>query len=51
MSVNGRAQSLAERIGSIFAREKVRIARVGPMLGVHMGPGALVVVFREKATA
>jgi len=45
------AQSLAERIGSIFAREKIRIARVGPMLGVHMGPGALVVVFREKATA
>jgi len=45
------AQTLAERIGSIFAREKIRIARVGPMLGVHMGPGALVVVFREKATA
>ncbi len=44
------AQSLAERIGSVFAREKIRIARVGPMLGVHMGPGALVVVLREKAT-
>ena len=45
------AQTLAERIGSIFAKEKIRIARVGPMLGVHMGPAALVVVFREKATA
>jgi len=44
------AQTLAERIGSIFAREKIRIARIGPMLGVHFGPGALVVVFREKAT-
>ncbi len=42
------AQSLAERIGSVFDREKIRIARVGPMLGVHMGPGALVVVFRGK---
>ena len=41
------AQTLAERIGSIFAKEKIRIARVGPMLGVHMGPGALVVVLRQ----
>jgi len=44
------AQSLAERIGSIFAKEKIRIARVGPMLGVHMGPGALVVTFRGKVS-
>jgi DegV family protein with EDD domain len=45
------AQSLAERIGSIFAKEKIRMARVGPTLGIHMGPGALVVTFRGKATA
>ena len=45
------AQSLAERIGSVFAKEKIRIATIGPMLGVHFGPGALVVAFREKATA
>ena len=44
------AQSLVERIGSVFDKEKIRLARVGPMLGVHMGPGALVVTFREKAT-
>ncbi len=44
------AQSLAERLGSVFPREKIRIARVGPMLGVHMGPGALVVTFRGKMT-
>jgi DegV family protein with EDD domain len=44
------AQSLAERIGSIFPKEKIRIARIGPMLGVHFGPGALVVVLREKVT-
>ncbi len=44
------AQSLAERIGSVFAKEKIRIATIGPMLGVHFGPDALVVAFREKAT-
>ena len=42
------AQKLAERIGSVFAREKIIMARVGPALGVHMGPGMLIVVFREK---
>jgi len=41
------AQALAERIGSIFDRERIRIARVGPMLGVHMGPRALLVTLRE----
>jgi DegV family protein with EDD domain len=41
------AQALAERIGSVFDLEKIRIARVGPGLGVHGGPGAMIVVFRE----
>jgi DegV family protein with EDD domain len=41
------AQNLVERIGSIVDREKIKIARIGPVLGVHMGPGALVVVIRE----
>jgi DegV family protein with EDD domain len=41
------AQALAERIGSVFDREKIRIARVGPGLGVHGGPGAMIVAFRE----
>jgi DegV family protein with EDD domain len=45
------AQALAERIGSIFDREQIRIARVGPTLGVHMGPGALIVTLREKKPA
>jgi DegV family protein with EDD domain len=40
------AQRLAERIGSVFDREKIRIARIGPVLGVHMGPGTLIVVIR-----
>jgi DegV family protein with EDD domain len=41
------AQNLAERIGSIFDREKIRIARLGPGLGVHAGPGAMLVAIRE----
>ena len=44
------AQTLAERIGSIFAKEKVCLARVGPTLGAHMGPGALIVILRGKTT-
>ncbi|MFC1979553.1 DegV family protein [Chloroflexota bacterium] len=42
------AQSLAERVSSVFPRDKIRVARIGPMLGVHFGPSALVVAFREK---
>jgi len=41
------AQALAERIGSVFDREKIRIARVGPGLGAHGGPGAMLVSFRK----
>ena len=40
------AQTLAESIGSKFAKDMVSLTRVGPMLGVHMGPGALIVAFR-----
>jgi DegV family protein with EDD domain len=43
------AQKLAERIGSVFDKERIRIARVGPALGVHMGPGMLIVAFREES--
>jgi DegV family protein with EDD domain len=41
------AKNLAERLGSVFDRKKIKIARVGPTLGVHMGPGALIVAIRE----
>ena len=40
------AQALAERIGSVFDREKIRMARLGPGLGTHGGPGAMVVAIR-----
>jgi len=42
------AQTLAERIAPIFAKEKIMIARLGPLLGVHAGPGALAIAFAEK---
>jgi len=41
------AQSLAKRLNPIFDRKRIKIARVGPSLGVHVGPGALIVVIRE----
>ncbi len=41
-------QALAGRIGSIFSKEQIQLARLGTTLGVHGGPGLLVVAFREK---
>ncbi len=45
------AQALAERLGSIFTKEAVKVVRLGTTLGVHMGPGGLAVGFREKKSA
>lgn len=42
------AKSLAERIGSILSLKQVRIARLGPVLGVHGGPGVLAIALRRK---
>jgi len=42
------AQVLADRIGAIFDRNRIRLARLGPVLGVHAGPGALAVALRGK---
>jgi DegV family protein with EDD domain len=43
------AQILAERIGSIVSKEHIRSARLGPVLGVHAGPGILFVALQAKA--
>ncbi|MBA7707151.1 hypothetical protein ES703_116020 [subsurface metagenome] len=45
------AQSLKERIGTIFDRSQIYISRLGPALGVHGGPGALLLALREKVTS
>ncbi len=42
------AQNLAERIGSILPKERITLARLGPALGVHGGPGILFVALRTK---
>ena len=41
------AQALADYVVSLFPNIVPRIVRLGPALGVHAGPGALVVVARE----
>lgn len=45
------AHALAERLGSIFTKEAIKVVRLGTTLGVHMGPGSLTVGFREKKSA
>lgn len=42
------AQILAERIGAIFPRERIILARVGSGIGVHARPGVLAICLREK---
>lgn len=42
------AQTLKERISAIFDKGPIHISRLGPALGVHAGPGALVLALREK---
>jgi DegV family protein with EDD domain len=43
------AETLAKRIGEFLSPEAIHIARFGPVLGVHGGPGVLAVAFRLKA--
>jgi DegV family protein with EDD domain len=43
------AISLRERIGSIFDEKHIHLTRLGPALGVHGGPGTLILALREKA--
>ena len=40
------AEELRKRLGSVFPEEKIYLTQIGAGLGVHMGPGALVVAFR-----
>jgi DegV family protein with EDD domain len=41
------AESLAERVRSIAPQSRPIIARLGSTLGVHAGPGSVLVAFRE----
>ena len=42
------AKILANRLGAIFDRDRIQIARLGSALGVHAGPGALAVALIES---
>lgn len=41
------ATAFAARLGKFFPRERIRIARLGPALGVHGGPNILFVALRD----
>jgi DegV family protein with EDD domain len=42
------AQALVKRLGAIFPEERIILSQLGPALGVHTGPGILLVALREK---
>lgn len=44
------AEMLADRIAgeNIIARDKIIISRIGALLGVHVGPGTLIIAYIEK---
>jgi DegV family protein with EDD domain len=44
------AQALVTRLGSLFEEKKIKLARLGPALGVHTGPGILFIALRGKST-
>jgi fatty acid-binding protein DegV len=42
------AKALVRHMDSIFPQERIRLARLGPALGVHAGPNILFVAIRGK---
>ena len=46
-TVPDEANSLKRRIGSIISEERIHMARLGAGLGVHGGPGTLIVTARQ----
>jgi fatty acid-binding protein DegV len=42
------AQAFVKRLGAIFPEEKIRLAQLGPALGVHTGPGILFISLRGR---
>jgi len=44
------ANSLAERMSSFVDTNHIHVSRLGPSLGVHGGPGTLIVALRNRIT-
>jgi DegV family protein with EDD domain len=42
------AQAFVKRLGAIFPEEKIRLAQLGPALGVHTGSGILFISLRGR---
>jgi DegV family protein with EDD domain len=42
------AQAFVKRLGALFPAEKIRLAQLGPALGVHTGPGIIFIALRGK---
>jgi DegV family protein with EDD domain len=45
------ASPLREWLAAILSDEQIHLARLGPALGVHGGPGTLLLAFREKISS
>ena len=43
------AQAMADRLSSLIDKEKIIIARLGPVLGTHAGPGTLFTGYLSQA--
>ena len=43
------AEALRERLGSLLPQEKILISRVGPIIGTHIGPGAIGIAVRPAS--
>jgi DegV family protein with EDD domain len=48
-AVPDRAETLRERLGGLFPKEQIPVFEMGAGLGVHGGPGVLLVGTRERA--
>ena len=46
-TVPEQASQLKAWLGSIFPEEKIHVAQLGTALGVHSGPGALLLALRQ----
>ncbi len=44
------AQTLKDRLGTMMDKNTIHISRLGAALGVHGGPGTIVLALREKAS-
>lgn len=44
----GEAKAFVKRLGAIFPEDKIRLAQLGPALGVHTGPGIIFIALRGK---